>query len=364
MRIAIDASILELPCPTGVERAAAETLRELPASLETGDELIVFGRGVPSLPCAPRSAVRSVGLGGAEPLAVWRESRLAPALRSQGADVLWSPVAAIPLHTDVPRVATIHELPWHVRPGLEGRMRERVHRVRLRLAARSAALLCVPSETTAGQVAAEIPEAATKVRVVPHGVARRFLITADAVATAALRAFHGVPPAPFLLHVGGTRARKGVPLLLRAYARYRLQGGNLPLVLAGPGNAPERVPPGVHHLGYVSDDLLVALYSGAAMLVISSESEGFGLPCLEAMAQEVPVVTVAGGALPEVAGTAALVVPSGDDDALSAAIVRVERDEGVASDLVTRGRARAAAATWSASAERLRRVLYEAANRP
>ena len=101
---------------------------------------------------------------------------------------------------------------------------------------------------------------------------------------------------------------------------------------------------------------------GAAMLVVSSESEGFGLPCLEAMAQEVPVVTVAGGALPEVAGTAALVVPSGDDDALASAIVRVERDEGVAADLVNRGRARAAAATWSASAERLRRVLGEAAN--
>ena len=76
----------------------------------------MFGRGVPPLSCDPSRAVRAVGLGGSEPLAVWRESRLAPALRSQGIHVLWSPVAAIPLRTAVPRVATIHELPWRVRP--------------------------------------------------------------------------------------------------------------------------------------------------------------------------------------------------------------------------------------------------------
>jgi len=337
MRIAIDAAILELPCPTGVERAAIETLRELPASLEKGDELIVFGRGVPPLPCAPNRSVRAVGLGGREPLAVWRESRLAPALRAQGVHVLWSPVAAIPLHTSVPRVATIHELPWHVRPGMEGRLREHVHAVRLRLAAHSAALLCVPSETTAAQVSAEVPEASGKVRVLPHGVAPRFLARPDLPAAADLRAFHGVPSAPFLLHVGGTRARKGVPLLLRAYARYRLQGGLLPLVLAGPGDAPERAPADVHHLGYVSDDLLLALYAG------------------------VPVVTVAGGALPEVVGDCALVVPTGDDDALATAIVRVEREQGVATTLIERGHVRAASASWSVTATRLRGILAEAA---
>jgi glycosyltransferase involved in cell wall biosynthesis len=360
MRIAVDASILELPCPTGVERAASETLRELPACLEGGDELIVFGRGVPPLTGEPTRAVRAVGLGGAEPLAVWRESRLAPALKSQGAHVLWSPVAAIPLRTSLPRVATIHELPWHVRPGIEGRLRERVHRVRLRIAARTAALLCVPSETTAGQVSAEVPEATAKVRLLPHGVGDRFRSRADGDEAARLRAFHDVADAPFLLHVGGTRARKGIPFLMRAYARYRLQGGGSPLVLAGPGAAPENAPAGVQHLGYVSDELLHALYAGARLLVVSSETEGFGLPCLEAMAQEVPVVTVNGGALPEVVGSAAIVVPAGDDDALAAALVRVEREKGFARDLAERGRERVSTATWARAARRLREILAEA----
>ena len=360
MRIAIDASILGLPCPTGVERAAAETLRALPASLAEGDELIVFGREIPPLSGPPSRAVRAVGLGGREPLAVWRETRLAPALGAQEADVLWSPVAAIPLHTSVPRVATVHELPWLVRPGLEGRVRERVHRARLRLAARTAALVCVPSETTAAQVIAEVPDAAERVRVLPHAVAPLFLAPADPTAASELRSFHGVVAAPFLLHVGGTRARKGIPLLLRAYARYRLQGGRASLVLAGPGAAPARKPPGVQHLGYVSDDLLVALYAGASTLVVSSESEGFGLPCIEAMALGLPVVTVGGGALPEVVGAAALVVPYGDDDALAAGVLRVEREPGLADALIQSGRTRAAALSWAATATRLRAILEEA----
>jgi glycosyltransferase involved in cell wall biosynthesis len=360
MRIAVDAGILQLPCPTGVERAALEMLRSLPATLQPGDELIVFGRDVPRLPCAASRAVRGVGLGGKEPMAIWRETRLAPALRSQGADVLWSPVAAIPLRTHVARVATVHELPWRVRPRMEGALRERVHRVRLRLAARSAVRICVPSETTAGQVVAEEPDAEGRVRIVPHAVAPVFLEEPDREAARALRALHRVPPSPYLLHVGGTRARKGVPVLLRAYARYRLQGGRRPLVLAGPGEPPTRMPADVWHLGYVSDDLLLALYAGAGALVVSSESEGFGLPCLEAMAQRVPVVALRAGALPEVVGDDALLVDAGDDDALGAALLTVENDSALREGLLHRGRARVEGATWAASAQRLRGVLREA----
>ncbi len=359
MRIAVDASILELPCPTGVERAAFELVSALPATLGPRDELIVLARGVPALRLPESPRVRVVGLGGREPLAVWRETRLAAALPSQAADVLWSPVAALPYRAEIPRVATVHELPWRVRAGMEGRLREHVHRVRVRLAAQCARLVVVPSEFTAAQLRDEVPDAAGRVRVVPHGVAPRFLAPVDAAAAARLRRHHAVPDAPYLLHVGGTRPRKAVPLLLRAYARYRLQGGTRALVLAGPGDAPERPPAGVVHLGWVADDLLLALYDGAAALVVASESEGFGLPCLEAGARGVPVVARSTGALPEVLGDAGLLV-DGADEELAAALVRLDRERGLAERLVDRGRARAAARTIEAAARRLRAVLDEA----
>ena len=78
--------------------------------------------------------------------------------------------------------------------------------------------------------------------------------------------------------------------------------------------------------------------------------EGFGLPPLEAMAAGVPVVATAAGALPEVLGDAALLVPAGDVEALSDALGRALDDADSRSRLVHAGRARAATYSWGACA--------------
>jgi glycosyltransferase involved in cell wall biosynthesis len=220
----------------------------------------------------------------------------------------------------------------------------------------------VPSESSAAQVAELHPDAREKIRIVPHGVPSRFLEAQDPDAARELLRRRGVPAAPFLLHVGGTRPRKNVPLLLRAFARYRLQGGQAGLVLAGPGRAPAP-PAGVLHLGYVSDDLLLALYDTAAALVISSESEGFGLPVLEAMARELPVVSTPCGGVADAAAGAALLLETNDEQELAAALLRVVGDDELRRDLVERGRVRVGEAMWERSARRLREVLAEASDR-
>ena len=360
MRIAVDARVLEPPCPTGVERAAAEMLRALPGVLAPGDDLLVFGWRLPVLPGGPTPSVHAVALGGSEAPLVWRESHLAPALRDQGVDVLWSPVAAIPIRTTVPRVATVHEVPWAVRPRMEGVLREHAHRIRLRLAAEVAARIVCPSRAAAAQVVQFHPKAADRVRIVPHAVPVLFREPMDPSHAQELRARSLAGAAPYLLHVGGARERKNLPLLFKAYARYRLRGGQAQLVLAGPGDPPEKPTRGVVPLGYVADDVLVALYDGAVAVIVSSESEGFGLPVLEAMARGAPVVAAEVGGIAEAARDAALLVPAGDDEALSAAMFRVETDPVLRARLASAGRARAEGSRWSDSARLLRDVLTEA----
>jgi alpha-1,3-rhamnosyl/mannosyltransferase len=76
----------------------------------------------------------------------------------------------------------------------------------------------------------------------------------------------------------------------------------------------------------------------------------------------IPVVVTAGGAVPEIAGDGAIVVPVGDATALAIALDQVLSNEDVRSDLVTKGRARAELYSWAATAEAMVKLYTDAAD--
>lgn len=142
---------------------------------------------------------------------------------------------------------------------------------------------------------------------------------------------------------------KGLHFLLRAFANLREQYPQLSLTVVGkpkPGGATERLV-GRLQLGEalqfvhgISTDELVGLYAKATMAVVPSLYEGFGLPAGEAMACGTPLVSADGGALPEITGDAALVVPAGDEQALQQAIAELLENPALRDDLSIRGRQR------------------------
>ena len=147
----------------------------------------------------------------------------------------------------------------------------------------------------------------------------------------------------YLLFVGAIQERKNPLAALEA-----AEAVGLPLVVAGPEREPalarELERRGADLRGYVEKDELAALYRGAAVLVLPSRYEGFGLPVLEAMACGTPVVANPDPALKEVAGDAALYAEPGD---LAEAIRRAIAERG---RLVAAGFARAAGFTWDETA--------------
>jgi glycosyltransferase involved in cell wall biosynthesis len=106
----------------------------------------------------------------------------------------------------------------------------------------------------------------------------------------------------------------------------------------------------IHRTGWVGGQDRAGLLREAAVLAYPSRYEGFGLPPLEAMAVGVPVVATAVGALPEVVGDAADLVPPDDDAALAAALARVLEDGDHRDALIARGRERVTRYSWDACA--------------
>jgi glycosyltransferase involved in cell wall biosynthesis len=170
------------------------------------------------------------------------------------------------------------------------------------------------------------------------------------------------PGLRYLIYPANDWPHKRHDLLMQTFARVAERDPALHLVLTGGrsegadlvglAQAHGAPPARVHDLGFVDDGQLAALYARAQALVFPSAYEGFGMPVLEAMRARCPVICSAHASLPEVAGDAAIVVPSDDPGDWARAILDelpARRDE-----LVGRGLSRAAQFTWDATRARYR----------
>jgi glycosyltransferase involved in cell wall biosynthesis len=326
--VAIDARAAIRPEVGGVERVARELVDRLPA-LDPGRYRVI----APS----PRLAHRAGH--------AWEQLAL-PAL-ARDADVILCPANASPL-AGRRNAVFVHDLAPLVEPRWYGRAYGRWHRLLLRTAARRARLAIVPSETVRDELAHRLTMAPERIAVAPLGVDPAEFH--DAIDAGPLRQRLALDR-PYVLAVGTAIARKNLGLLDRAVPA--LADAGLDVVVAGGDRDYMRgdaAPAGARRLGHVAERDLPALYAGAAAFALPSLYEGFGLPCIEAMACGTPVVTTDRGALAETCGGAALYVDPADPDALARACLLAAHDSATRERLVTAGRERAATFTWERTA--------------
>ena len=229
-----------------------------------------------------------------------------------------------------PLVLTVHDLSTVLHAGTQEPARARHFAKALLTRAKLAQRVIVPTEAIAREVARHLGVEAGRVRAIHHGIDARFT-PGDG------------PRRQFVLFSGAQGPRKGLDTLRAAMPV------GAELVLAGPGHAPS---PFVRATGYVPEEELLSLYRSAAVLVLPSLYEGFGLPLLEAMACGTPCIASDDPALLEVSGGAALHFPRGDASALRPLLVRVLGEAGLRQELSARGLERARAFSWSTCAAR------------
>jgi glycosyltransferase involved in cell wall biosynthesis len=265
----------------------------------------------------------------------WTQVALPRAARAAGADVLHHPLPALARRAPCPQVVTVHDLAFERLPYLFTPAFRRWATIVHRRAARAAdAVVCV-SQTTRRDALARWGLEPARIVVAAHGPGQE----PGWVGSVSVRAEH-------FLYVGDDEPRKNLAVLLEAHARYRRQAGAgaLDLVLAGRATAAQN--------GVRSEPApdLATLLGGAAALVHPALHEGFGLTPLEAMHAGVPVIAARSPGLAETCADAALYVDPYDADGLAHELARIASDPALRAALAGRGRDRAAAFSWRASA--------------
>lgn len=277
-------------------------------------------------------------------------------------DIFHAPDYVLPPVSRGVSIITVHDLAFLIHPECaDQNLRLFLERAVPRSAAR-ADYIITDSQNTRNDVICLLDADPDRVFVVPGGVDPSF-VPADEEAIHRVRCEYQLH-SPYVLAVGVIEPRKNFPRLIDAFSRFRVRTGlDYDLVIAG-GNGwlsdetyreAERSPfsSNVRFTGYVPDQHLAALYSGAEVFAYPSLYEGFGLPVLEAMACGTTVVCANTSSLPECAGDAALLFPPDDPDAIAASLEQACGDENLRSELVRRGTQRVAEFQWERAAERL-----------
>jgi glycosyltransferase involved in cell wall biosynthesis len=308
---------------------------------------------------------------------LWFEQVAVPcAAQRLGLRLLHVPYWGSPLRPAMSTVVTIHDVIPLLLPMYRGGILGRVYTRLVAVAARRADFILTDSAASQQDILRHLGIPACRVRPVLLAPDARFRPVTDSTTLIALRQRYNLPDR-YLLYLGGFDQRKNVPLVLRAFARFRERRSEARLVIAGrlpeEDSAffpdPQRVArtlnlgEAVQFVGQVPDDEKPALYTGAIAFVFPSRYEGFGLPPLEAMACGTPVVGSTAASLPEVIGDGGLLVPPDDVAALAEAMSHLWSDAKLRAILSQRGLAHAASFCWARTARKTLEVYEQAVSR-
>jgi len=239
---------------------------------------------------------------------------------------------------------------------------------------RAARVICASVETQQALILNRLVPA-ERLSVIPYGVHPAFSAPITPGASAQLDALLGQPDQHSLeiLHVGSTIPRKRIDILLRTFAGLAAEFPAARLVRVGGGFTSEQkqlartlgIDSRIVEMPFVDRDVLAAIYRRAAVVLMPSEAEGFGLPIIEAMAGGTTVVASDLPVLREVGGDAAIYCSVADVTNWVDTVSRLLRQSAAGGHAITSRRdsstARAARFSWSEYAAKYADV-YRAMN--
>lgn len=303
---------------------------------------------------------------------LWAHFYLSRSLTKNRVDVFHEPSFIAPFAKKCPTVITIYDLAflhvpdcytWRTKLYLEGLLAKSI---------RKADAIITISESSKKDILEKFPAAAGKIKVVYGAVGDNFQPLHDDQMLERVKAKYGIRK-DFILNVSLITPRKNLNRLIRAFKSLREnKKTDCQLVIVGAkGWLYEDIFREVSRLGlegevvfcnYVAHDELLCLYTSALLFAYPSLYEGFGLPILEAMACDCPVVSADVSSMPEVCGQAALLVDPYDTEGLAAAMLKLISDLALRGQLIELGREQIKKFLWKKSAEQTLEVYKQTAS--
>ncbi|HNT30118.1 MAG TPA: glycosyltransferase family 1 protein [bacterium] len=407
MKIGIDASRANLEKRSGIENYSLQIIKTL-IGIDKSNEYILYMREAPirelqDLP--PNVTIKVLEDTGWYRLArkyfrlpqFWTHRLLARELRNNPVDVLFVPGHVLPRGYTGKSVVIIHDVAYELVPEVYSFIQRAYLRWSTRQALTRATRVVTVSEKTRQDLVTYYQADADRIQVCYPGYNSGLYRPADTDIIQAARRKYGLDK-PYICFVGTIAPKKGLQTLIEAFAlflneKYNAQleaaledalavpstgkekdfsiiSPDIHLVLIGKGT-PEYVremkqkaesslvSDRVHFLGYVEDDELVALLSGALIYVQPSLYEGFGIPVIEAMACGIPVISTDAGALLEVVADAGLVCTAQDSTSLKDALVELISNDKKRNEMKKAGLKRSQAFSWKRTAQDIKTIFEQ-----
>lgn len=372
MRIAVNAIFLQDYLREGFGHYAAEVLKRMVIQHPEDDFLLVYDRPweTPFLEASNLTSIL-VSPAARHPLSFkyWYDVKASKAVKKWKADVWFQPYGFCSLTSRIPQVLMIHDLAFLHYPKYISWYQRAYYRWFTPAFIRKAKKLITVSEFSKNDIVKSYRTSNDHIQVIP-GAARTAFQPLDWEARQVVKDGYA-DGREYFLFVGGIHPRKNLLNLLKAFSHFKKwQHSNMKLLVAGRlawqyDDLLEKLKTYKYRedvvlLDYLPEDQLQRVTAAAYALVYPSWFEGFGLPILEAMKCEVPVICSNTSSMPEVAGEAALLVDPADPDAIAKEMLSLYRNEGIRNAFIEKGIQRAACFSWEDAAESLYEALRQA----
>lgn len=373
MRIAVNARFLLPGRLEGFGWYTHEIMRRMVLSHPEDTFIFLFDRAYdPDFVYAPNVKPIVVSPQARHPILfrIWFEWMLPRVFRRERPEVFFSPDSMCSLGSDVPTVMTCHDLvPLHFPEQIATRHRAFLLRFLPRYIRRADHLLTV-SEYVRQDIAQTCQIDVAKITAVHNGCRSVFKPVQDIEKQQVMAQFSDGKP--YFFYTGAIHPRKNIHRLIRAFDAFKNKtGAPVLLLLAGrfawqTGEVRQAYEQARHRadirfLGYVEEADLARLMASALAMTYVSLSEGFGLPILEAMYCDTPVLAANASCLPEVAGDAALYADPLSESSIAEGLEKLYADKALASSLVEKGRLHRAQFSWDKAAEQTYQCLKQTA---